>query len=200
MDFIRTEIPDVVICQPKIFGDHRGYFSETFRKDALEEFLGYTVNFCQDNESKSSFGVLRGLHYQLPPFTQSKLVRVLEGTVLDVAVDIREGSPYFGKSVAVELSAKNKRQLFVPRGFAHGFVVLSETATFAYKCDNYYAPEYDRGILFNDPTLNIDWKIPLEEIILSEKDKNQSEIGVSEKFYYHEDLYKKKEYSNAYTN
>src|SRR5690606_38355869 len=119
-------------------------FCETFRKDALENFIGYEVNFCQDNESRSTYGVLRGMHYQLPPFTQSKLVRVLEGSVLDVAVDMRKGSPYFGKSIVVELSAENKKQLFVPKGFAHGFVVLSENATFAYKCDNFYAPEYDR--------------------------------------------------------
>ena len=189
MKFVRTEIADVVICEPKIFGDHRGYFTETFRKDALEEFLGYEVNFCQDNESKSKYGVLRGLHYQLPPFTQTKLVRVLEGSVLDVAVDIREGSPTYGHHVAVELSAENNRQLFVPRGFAHGFVVLSETATFAYKCDNYYAPEYDRGILYNEESLKIDWKVPFEKILLSEKDKKQPLLKDAEKFIYQEDLY-----------
>ena len=189
MNFIRTEIADVVICEPKIFGDHRGYFTETFRKDALEEFLGYEVNFCQDNESKSKYGVLRGLHYQLPPFTQTKLVRVLEGSVLDVAVDIREGSPTFGQHLAVELTAENKRQLFVPRGFAHGFVVLSETATFAYKCDNYYAPEYDRGVFFNDETLNINWKVPFEKMLLSEKDKQQPLLKDAEKFKYQEALY-----------
>lgn len=170
MEFIRTSIPDVVICEPKIFGDDRGYFTETFRNDILEDFLGYQINFCQDNESKSKYGVLRGLHYQMPPFTQTKLVRVLEGRVLDVAVDIREDSPYFGKHVAVELTAENKKQLFVPRGFAHGFVVLSETATFAYKCDNYYSPSHDRGIIFNDPVLNVDWHIPSQDIILSDKD------------------------------
>ena len=133
MKFIRTEIPDVVIVEPKVHGDDRGYFVETFRQDKLEEFLGFKLGFCQDNESKSSYGVLRGLHYQMPPYSQTKLVRVIEGTVLDVAVDIREGSPTFGKHVAVELTGENKRQLFVPRGFAHGFVVLSESATFAYK-------------------------------------------------------------------
>jgi dTDP-4-dehydrorhamnose 3,5-epimerase len=189
MEFIRTSIPDVVICEPKIFGDHRGYFTETFRKDALEEFLGFEVPFCQDNESRSKYGVLRGLHYQMPPFTQTKLVRVLEGKVLDVAVDIREGSPTYGQHVAVELSAVNKRQLFVPRGFAHGFMVLSETATFAYKCDNYYAPEYDRGVLFNDETLKIDWKVPFEKMLLSDKDKQQPLLINAEKFKYQEALY-----------
>lgn len=194
MEFIRTEIPDVVICKPKVFGDHRGYFSETFRKDTLEEFLGYTVNFCQDNESKSSFGVLRGMHYQLPPYTQTKLVRVIEGSVLDVAVDIRKGSPYYGKSVVVELNGTDKNQLFVPRGFAHGFVVLSETATFAYKCDNYYAPEYDSGFLFNDSFLEIDWRLPIESLILSEKDKAQPLFSEAEKFDFTENLYE--EYSS----
>jgi dTDP-4-dehydrorhamnose 3,5-epimerase len=189
MEFIRTTIPDVVICEPKIFGDHRGYFAETFRKDTLEEFIGYEVPFCQDNESRSKYGVLRGLHYQMPPFTQTKLVRVLEGKVLDVAVDIREGSPTYGNHVAVELSAENKRQLFVPRGFAHGFVVLSQTATFAYKCDNYYAPEYDRGVLFNDETLKIDWKVPFEKMLLSDKDKQQPLLKDAEKFKYQEALY-----------
>jgi dTDP-4-dehydrorhamnose 3,5-epimerase len=139
MNFIRTDIEDVIICEPRVHGDDRGYFVETFRQDKLEEFIGYKIPFCQDNESKSSKGVLRGLHYQLPPFAQTKLVRVLEGEVLDVAVDIRKGSPTFGKHVAVRLSADNKKQLLVPRGFAHGFVVLSETATFAYKVDNYYS-------------------------------------------------------------
>jgi dTDP-4-dehydrorhamnose 3,5-epimerase len=189
MKFIRTSIPDVVICEPKIFGDDRGYFIETFRKVALEEFLGHEVSFCQDNESKSRYGVLRGLHYQMPPFTQTKLVRVLEGIVLDVAVDIREGSPTYGHHVAVELSSENKRQIFVPRGFAHGFVVLSETATFAYKCDNYYAPEYDRGILFNDESLNIDWKVPFNKLLLSEKDKKQPLLLDAQKFKYKEELY-----------
>ena len=193
MDFIRTQIPDVVICEPKIFGDDRGYFCETFRKDVLEEFLGYEVNFCQDNESKSSFGVLRGMHYQLPPFTQSKLVRVLEGTVLDVAVDIREGSPYFGKSVLVELTAENRRQLFVPRGFAHGFVVLSETATFAYKCDNFYAPSHDRGFLFNDPRVAIDWNLADDELLLSDKDRKQPPFEQAETFDFFENLYEESE-------
>ncbi|KEO71836.1 dTDP-4-dehydrorhamnose 3,5-epimerase [Anditalea andensis] len=189
MEFIRTDIPDVVICKPKVFGDHRGYFSETFRKDALEDFLGYQVNFCQDNESRSSFGVLRGLHYQLPPYTQSKLVRVQEGCVLDVAVDMRKGSPYYGQYVSVELSFENKQQLFVPRGFAHGFVVLSETATFAYKCDNYYAPKYDRGFIFSDQYVNIDWRLSPENIVLSDKDRNQPAFQDAEAFDYHQNLY-----------
>ena len=189
MEFFRTTIPDVVICEPKIYGDHRGYFCETFRKDALEKFLGYEVNFCQDNESRSSFGVLRGMHYQLPPFTQSKLVRVLEGTVLDVAVDMRKGSPHFGKSVAVELSGKNKKQLFVPRGFAHGFVVLSENATFSYKCDNFYAPESDRGFLFSDLNIGIDWKLPAADLVLSEKDMNQPLFYDAEMFDFLQNLY-----------
>lgn len=189
MEFIRTEIPDVVICKPKIFGDNRGYFFESFRQDIFEKFLGYKVNFCQDNESKSSFGVLRGMHYQLPPYSQSKLVRVIEGRVLDIAVDMRQGSEYFGKSVSLELTADNKNQLFVPRGFAHGFVVLSETATFAYKCDNFYAPEFDRGFLFDDPAINIDWKVAADKLLLSEKDKNQPNFKEAEKFDFFQNLY-----------
>jgi dTDP-4-dehydrorhamnose 3,5-epimerase len=173
MKFTRLEIPDVILCEPQVFGDDRGYFSETFKQDKLDAFLGFNINFCQDNESKSSFGVLRGLHYQLAPHVQTKLVRVIQGSVLDVALDIREGSPAFGKHVAVELSAENKKQLLVPRGFAHGFVVLSKEATFAYKVDNYYAPDCDRGIAFNDKSLGIDWKLNLDELKLSEKDLKQ---------------------------
>lgn len=177
MNFTRTDIPDVVILEPKVHGDERGYFVETFRADKLEEFLGYKINFIQDNESKSSRGVLRGLHYQLHPATQTKLVRVIQGRVLDVAVDIRKGSPTFGKHVAVELSSENKRQLLVPRGFAHGFVVLEEDTVFAYKVDNYYSPENDRGILFSDEALEIDWQIPFEELNLSAKDKVQPKLN-----------------------
>ena len=173
MNFIRTAISDVVIIEPTVHGDDRGYFVETFRTDKLEEFLGFKVNFCQDNESKSSKGVLRGLHYQLFPKAQTKLVRVIQGKVLDVAVDIRKGSPTFGEHVAVELSSENKRQLFVPRGFAHAFVVLEDDTVFAYKVDNYYSPENDRGILFNDEALNIDWILKNEELNLSAKDKLQ---------------------------
>ena len=176
MHFIRTEIEDVVIVEPKIHGDERGYFVETFRADKLSEFLGYTIDFCQDNESKSSYGVLRGLHYQLPPHAQTKLVRVIQGRVLDVAVDIRRGSPTFGKHVAVELNAENKRQLLIPRGFAHAFVVLEDDTIFAYKVDNYYSPECDRGISYADVDLGIEWPMPLEELKLSEKDKKQPNL------------------------
>lgn len=173
MEFFKQSIPDVVLIKPKVHGDHRGYFVETFRQDKFEEALGYQVNFCQDNESKSTKGVLRGLHFQLPPFAQSKLVRVIEGEVLDVAVDIRQGSPTFGQHVAVRLTGENKHQLFIPRGFAHGFVVLSESAIFSYKVDNYYSPECDRGLAFNDPALGIEWGLPLDQLKLSEKDLKQ---------------------------
>jgi len=177
MNFIRTDIPDVVICEPVVHGDHRGYFLETFRQDKLEDFLGFKVNLCQDNESKSIKGVLRGLHYQLPPHAQTKLVRVIEGRVLDVAVDIRKNSPTFGQHVAVELNDENKRQLFVPRGFAHGFIVLSETAKFAYKVDNYYSPECDSGIAFDDKDLDINWQINTQDLKLSDKDTKQPKFS-----------------------
>ena len=177
MNFIRTNIPDVIIIEPTVHGDHRGYFVETFRADKLEDFLGYKLNFGQDNESKSSKGVLRGLHYQLPPHAQTKLVRVIQGRVLDVAVDIRRNSPTFGKYVAVLLSAENKKQLLVPRGFAHGFVVLEDDTIFAYKVDNYYSPQCDRGIAFNDPALNIDWILKTEELKLSAKDTTQPKLN-----------------------
>lgn len=189
MKIIKTEVEGVVILEPKVFGDDRGYFTETFRQDQFEETIGYKVNFIQDNESKSSFGVLRGLHYQLPPFSQSKLVRVIIGSVIDVAVDIRKGSPTFGKHIAVELSGENKRQLFVPRGFAHGFVVTSETAIFTYKVDNYYAPEYDRGIVYNDPAIDISWGIDLEKLLLSEKDKMHPSLTDADLFDYKDNLY-----------
>ena len=177
MKFTRKAIEDILIIEPKVHGDERGYFVETFRADKLEEFLGYKINFCQDNESKSNRGVLRGLHYQLHPSAQTKLVRVIQGRVLDVAVDIRKGSPTFGKYVSVELSGDNKKQMLVPRGFAHGFVVLEDNTVFAYKVDNYYSPENDRGILFSDEALGIDWKIPYEELKLSAKDKVQPKLG-----------------------
>ena len=166
MKFTPQSIADVVLIQPIFHGDDRGYFVETFRQDLFEKAVGYQVNFVQDNESKSTKGVLRGLHYQLPPYTQAKLVRVIEGSVLDVAVDIRKSSPTFGQHVAVELTGENKRQLF-----AHGFVVLSDSATFAYKVDNYYAPEHDRGIAFDDKDLAIDWQLSLAKLQLSDKDK-----------------------------
>ena len=177
MKFIRTKIPEVVICEPIVHGDDRGYFIETFRQDKLEDFLGYKITFCQDNESKSSKGVLRGLHYQLAPSAQTKLVRVIQGSVLDVAVDIREGSPTFGEHVAVKLTSDNKRQLLVPRGFAHGFVVLENNTTFAYKVDNYYSPENDRGIAFDDTDLQINWIIDISELNLSTKDKKQPKLS-----------------------
>lgn len=177
MTFTRTAIPDVVIIEPKVHGDSRGYFVETFVSNKLEEFLGYQINFCQDNESKSSKGVLRGLHYQLPPHAQTKLVRVISGRVLDVAVDIRKNSPTFGNYVAVELSGENKKQLLIPRGFAHGFVVLEDDTVFAYKVDNYYSPQCDRGIAFDDENLNIDWILKKEELNLSPKDTKQPKLN-----------------------
>jgi len=185
MRFTRTNIADVLICEPTMHGDDRGYFVEAFRQDKLEEFLGYKIDFCQDNESKSKKGVLRGLHYQLAPFAQTKLVRVIRGKVLDVAVDIRKNSATFGKYVAVELSGKNKKQLLVPRGFAHGFVVLEDDTIFAYKVDNYYSPECDRGIAFDDKDLNIDWELNHSELNLSEKDTKQPLLkGTSDLFEY----------------
>ena len=171
MNFIPQSIPDVLLIEPTVHGDSRGYFMESFRQDLLDDFLGYEVNFVQDNESKSAKGVLRGLHYQLPPSAQSKLVRVIEGTVLDVAVDIRQSSPTFGQYVSKELSSDNHHQLFIPRGFAHGFVVLSESAVFAYKVDNYYSPADDRGIAFDDKEIGIDWVLKSDELQLSDKDK-----------------------------
>lgn len=190
MKFTKTKIPDVILIEPKVFGDDRGYFVETFRSDLFKQETGISTTFTQDNESRSSYGVLRGLHYQLAPHAQSKLVRVIEGTVLDVAVDIRKGSPTFGQHVSVELSAENKHQLFIPRGFAHGFVVLSETAIFAYKVDNYYSPECDRGLQFDDPQLNIDWKIERQKLQLSEKDKTQPSLNdATDLFDYQHELY-----------
>jgi dTDP-4-dehydrorhamnose 3,5-epimerase len=177
MKFTRTKIQDVVICEPTVYGDDRGYFVETFREDTLFGFLGYKINFFQDNESKSSYGVLRGLHYQLPPHAQTKLVRVIQGRVLDVAVDIRKGSLTFGQHVTVELSAENKKQLLVPRGFAHGFVVLEDDTIFAYKVDNYYSPECDRGIAFDDSDIAIDWQAPTSKLKLSAKDKAQPKLN-----------------------
>ena len=169
MEVIKTELEGVVIIEPKIFRDARGYFFESFSQKEFEEKVR-KIAFVQDNESMSSYGVMRGLHFQLPPFTQSKLVRCVKGKVLDVAVDIRKGSPTFGKHVSVELSEDNHRQFFVPRGFAHGFAVLSETAVFQYKCDNFYAPQSDGGISILDDSLGIDWKLPTDKVIPSEKD------------------------------
>ena len=177
MNFIRTKIEDVVICEPTVHGDERGYFVETFRQDKLDEFLGFKINFIQDNESKSSKGVLRGLHYQLAPSAQTKLVRVIQGSVLDVAVDIRKNSPTFGEHVAVKLTAENKKQLLVPRGFAHAFVVLEDDTIFAYKVDNYYSPQNDRGISYKDSSLGIDWILNIDELKLSDKDQKQPNLS-----------------------
>jgi dTDP-4-dehydrorhamnose 3,5-epimerase len=190
MKFIKADIPDIRIIEPIIFSDDRGYFEETYRKDKLEEAIGYSIDFVQDNESKSSYGVLRGLHFQLPPFAQSKLVRVIKGKILDVAVDIRKGSPTFGKYVSVELSEENKRMVFIPRGFAHGFVVLSDEAIFSYKVDNYYSKENDSGIAYNDPALGIDWQLDTDVLKLSEKDQIQQLLSDAERlFEYSENLY-----------
>ena len=169
MEVIKTAIEGVVILEPKVFKDARGYFFESFSQREFEEKVR-KINFVQDNESMSSYGVMRGLHFQRPPFTQSKLVRCVKGAVLDVAVDIRKGSPTYGQHVAVELTEDNHRQLFVPRGFAHGFAVLSDVAVFQYKCDNFYAPQADDGISILDVSLGIDWKIPAGKVLLSEKD------------------------------
>lgn len=170
MKFIETDIKGVIVLEPRVFEDTRGYFFESFSQREFEEKIG-KVRFVQDNESKSQYGVVRGLHFQLPPHEQAKLVKVVKGRVLDVNVDLREGSPTWGKWISVELSEENKRQLYIPRGFAHGFAVLSEDAIFQYKCDNYYAPGYEGGIRFDDPQLAIDWQIPRERMMLSEKDK-----------------------------
>lgn len=180
--FTRTVIPDVIVCEPIIHGDERGYFVETFRQDKLEDFLGYKINFLQDNESKSSYGVLRGLHYQLEPFAQTKLIRVIQGTILDVALDIRRNSPTFGLHVSVQLSGEDKQQMFIPKGFAHGFVVLSDEATVSYKVDNYYAPQCDRGIAYNDPLLKIDWLVPQSQHKISTKDTQHPYFKLAELF------------------
>ena len=169
MNIIKTSIEGVVIIEPRLFKDERGYFFESFNQREFEEKICKTT-FVQDNESKSGYGVIRGLHYQKPPFAQSKLVRVIKGAVLDVAVDIRKGSPTFGQHVAVELTEENHRQFFIPRGFAHGFSVLSEEVIFQYKCDEFYYPEAEGAIAWNDAELGIDWKIPLEKVLVSEKD------------------------------
>lgn len=171
MNYIKTDIEGVKIIEPKVFGDERGYFFESFSQKEFDENVCKTV-FVQDNESKSCYGVLRGLHFQMPPFAQAKLVRCVRGRVLDVAVDIRKGSPTYGKHITCELSEENHRMFFVPRGFAHGFSVLSETAIFQYKCDNYYAPQSEGALMWNDKDLNINWLVPEDRVILSEKDKH----------------------------
>lgn len=177
MEVIKTDIEGLVILKPRVFEDARGYFYESYSKRDFDKAVGYEVDFVQDNQSMSSYGVVRGLHFQKPPYTQAKLVRCIKGKVLDVAVDMRKGSPTYGKHVAVELSEENKLQFFVPKGFAHGFSVLSEEAVFQYKCDNYYAPEADGGISLNDDSLGIDWRVPREARILSEKDSRHPKLG-----------------------
>ena len=172
MKFTKLEIPDVILIEPLVYDDDRGYFNETYKQNELDEFLGRSINFCQENETKSSYGVLRGLHYQLNPHAQTKLVRVTQGAVLDVVVDLRKDSPNFGKHLSVELSEDNKRQLLIPAGFAHGFVVLKDNTKFLYRVDNYYKPESERGIAFNDPELGIDWKLSQNDLKLSIKDSN----------------------------
>ena len=194
MEIIETAIPGLLIIEPRVFKDARGYFFESFSQREFDEkvgnIIGHTVRFVQDNESMSSYGVMRGLHFQRPPFTQTKLVRCVKGSVLDVAVDIRKGSPTFGKHVAVALTEDNHRQFFVPRGFAHGFVVLSETAIFQYKCDNFYAPQADGGISILDDSLGIEWRIDADKAILSEKDTKHAMLkDFDSPFSIDEDLY-----------
>ena len=195
MEVIKTALDGVVIIEPKVFADSRGYFFESFSQREFDEkvaipFIGKPIQFVQDNESMSSYGVMRGLHYQRMPYTQSKLVRCVKGKVLDVAVDIRKGSPTFGQHVAVELTEDNHRQFFVPRGYAHGFAVLSDVAVFQYKCDNFYAPQADGGISIQDDTLGIDWQIPMDKAILSDKDlKHLCLKDFDSPFSYNENLY-----------
>lgn len=189
MEIIETKIPGLVIIEPRIFRDDRGYFFESFSQRNFEEQVCRT-QFVQDNESKSSYGVLRGLHFQKPPYAQSKLVRVIKGAVLDVAVDIRRGSPTFGQHVAVELTEDNHRQFFIPRGFAHGFSVLTDEVIFQYKCDNFYAPQSEGAIAWNDPQLDIDWRIPAEKVVLSDKDRHHPNLLEADwLFDYNEPLY-----------
>ena len=189
MNVIKTAIDGVFILEPRLFEDARGYFFESFNQREFEEKVAPVV-FVQDNESKSSYGVVRGLHYQKPPYTQSKLVRVVKGAVLDVAVDVRKGSPTFGQHVAVELTGENHRQFFIPRGFLHGFSVLSEEVVFQYKCDNFYAPASEGAVAWDDPDLGIDWRIPAEQVILSEKDRHHPRLKDADwLFDYNENLY-----------
>lgn len=190
MNVLATDLEEVKILEPRLFADDRGYFMESFNERTFAELVR-PIHFVQDNESRSSYGVVRGLHYQRAPYAQSKLVRVVRGRVLDVAVDVRLGSPTFGQHVAVELSEENKRMLFIPRGFAHGFSVLSEEAVFQYKCDNFYAPEAEGAIAWDDPTLGIDWKLPKADILLSPKDSGHPRLAdATELFHYTDDLYR----------
>lgn len=194
MEVIETSIPGVLMIEPRVFKDARGYFFESFSQREFDEkvgkILGHTINFVQDNESMSSYGVMRGLHFQRMPYTQSKLVRCVSGAVLDVAVDIRKGSPTYGQHVVAELTEENHRQFFIPRGFAHGFAVLSETAVFQYKCDEFYHPEADGGVSIKDDSLGIDWRIPVDKAILSDKDlKHELLKDFDSPFSYNENLY-----------
>lgn len=190
MKFIRSKIDDVVICEPTVFKDNRGYFFESFRLDQLESFLNHKVDFIQDNESKSSYGTLRGLHFQTPPYEQSKLVRVIKGKILDVAVDIRKNSPTFAKHIIIELSEYNKKQLFIPKGFAHGFVTLEDDTIVNYKVDNYYSNSHEIGIYYDDKFLNIDWNIDKSLHKLSSKDLKQPKIfEIDVAFNYEKDYY-----------
>lgn len=177
MKIVETEIQGLFIIEPDVYGDSRGYFFESFNKRRFEEQTGINMDFVQDNESRSTYGVVRGLHFQRPPHAQAKLVRVVSGRVLDVAVDLREGSPTYGRHMAVELSGENHRQVFIPKGFAHGFSVLSEEAVFQYKCDDYYAPETEGAVAWDDPDIAIDWRIPADKMILSEKDKKHPRLS-----------------------
>ena len=182
MRFTRLDIPEIILCEPEIFTDKRGYFTELFRKDKLDLFAGYEINFCQDNQSMSDYGVMRGLHYQLPPKAQAKYVRVIKGKILDVVVDIRKQSKNFGKHISIELSSENRKQIFIPKGFAHGYIVLSDYAIVAYKSDNYYSPKFERGIYFDDPDLKIDWQIDFSKIKISKRDSNQNLFKDAEYF------------------
>jgi len=183
MNILKTKIPDVIIIKPSINIDERGYFMECFKQNFFNKTIGYEVNFIQENESQSKKGVLRGLHYQLQPYSQSKLVRVVKGSVLDVAVDLRKSSATFGHHVIEELNDTNKHQLFIPQGFAHGFIVLSEIAIISYRVDNYYSPEHERGIAFDDKQLNINWQLPLKEVSLSQKDINYPQLSDTKDFF-----------------
>lgn len=176
MKIKETHIPGLLVVEPQVYGDSRGYFFESFNAAKFAEQTGIDTQFVQDNESRSSYGVVRGLHMQLPPHAQAKLVRVVEGRVLDVAVDLRKDSPTFGKHFAIELTGENHLQVYIPKGFAHGFSVLSETAVFQYKCDGYYAPASEAAIAWNDPDLAIDWKLPIEAVVLSDKDRNHPSL------------------------
>jgi dTDP-4-dehydrorhamnose 3,5-epimerase len=188
MQITETPLKGAFILEPQVFEDHRGYFFESFNARKFEQATGLKINFVQDNQSRSSYGVLRGLHYQFEPHAQAKLIRVLSGEVLDVAVDVRKGSPTYGQHFSVVLSAENKKQFFIPRGFAHGFVVLSPTAELFYKCDNFYAPQSDSGIIFNDPALGIDWKVPEDQLIISEKDRQLKILEEAENNFEYKEL------------